>query len=285
MEKIFRITNRLYGKNQKPATDGEVLQLSTDITIPAPFTAKEIKQKYESNSNTNSFTDAYKHKLEIIEPGAERNKKVSLREVMKNSNTTDYALQITDQRNLNRNVNSLGICYDPWLKNAEIQLYKDQQIISSIEMNDGYMKFVTGMTSISLNPETADTSGIETDSRISCERAKNNNEVTTLEQVKELITDTKRYRALASQTETNAPVVTVLENTLDTTLTYTRIANFDYRITSERPIFLLGKTFLSSISGYMGNGKLIRVSDTELKIMGAEDGTLVDASLEINIYK
>jgi hypothetical protein len=284
MEKIFRITNRPYGNDQKPATDSEVFQLSTDITIPAPFTAKEIKQKYESNSNTNSFTDSYKHKLEIIEAGAEKNKKVPLNEVMENGNRTDYALQITNETNLNRNVNSLGFYLNPYRNNAGIQLYKDSKILGSIQMSEGYMTFISDMTSITLRPQTADTSGIETGSRISCDRAKNNDEAVTLGQVKELITDTKRYRALATQTETNAPVADVLENTLGADLIYSRVGDFEYRIYNDKGIFLKDKTFLSAIGGTAGNAKLIRENDFFLKIINAADGTLDNVSVEINIY-
>ncbi len=284
MEKIFRITNRPYGNDRKPATDVEVLQLSTDINIPTQFTAKEIKQEYESNNNTNSFTDNYKYKLEKIEAGAQKNKKVSLKEVTEYGNKTDYALQITNAYDLDLTINSLGVFHNPQNNIAGIQLYKDSEILSSLQMTEGYMELSSDMTRITLRPQTADTSGIETVSRISCERAKNKDEATTLGQVKELITGTKRYRALASQTETNAPVAVVLENTLGVDLIYSRIGNFEYRIYSDKGIFLKDKTFLSAIAGTAGNAKLIRENDFFLKISNAADGTLENISIEINIY-
>jgi hypothetical protein len=53
----------------------------------------------------------------------------------------------------------------------------------------------------------------------------------------------KAYSALLTQTGTNAPVATVLENTLQDTLTWTRFGVGQYFITSPARVFVANKTF------------------------------------------
>jgi hypothetical protein len=54
----------------------------------------------------------------------------------------------------------------------------------------------------------------------------------------------KVYTALLTQSGTNAPVATVLENTFNETFTFTRIATGIYRIVSANNAFTTGKTFV-----------------------------------------
>jgi hypothetical protein len=51
----------------------------------------------------------------------------------------------------------------------------------------------------------------------------------------------KLIKALISQTETNAPVPTILENNTGATLTFDYTVSGVYTITSDKPIFISGK--------------------------------------------
>lgn len=63
------------------------------------------------------------------------------------------------------------------------------------------------------------------------------------------------YRALLTQTGTNAPIATVLENTLGGTVVWTRIQAGTYLATLSGA-FTLGKTFIRPFSDWKGGGTL-----------------------------
>jgi hypothetical protein len=75
------------------ATDGSKLDGIED-NATADMTASEIKTAYESNADTNAFTDADQSKLAGIEAGAQR----SVPEIV--SVTTSRALALTDERDI-----------------------------------------------------------------------------------------------------------------------------------------------------------------------------------------
>jgi hypothetical protein len=106
----------------------------------------------------------------------------------------------------------------------------------------------------------------------------------------------KVYTALLSQTGENAPVPTVLENTLGETLSYTRSVEGIYVITTTG-IFPQNKTWaVINTPSYEGNGpfalQIGRVNDTQCQIYSYQlPDTLIDlgtnsdrVSIEIRVY-
>lgn len=105
----------------------------------------------------------------------------------------------------------------------------------------------------------------------------------------------KVYTALLTQEGTDAPVATVLENTLGANITYTRLNEGDYNIVTDG-IFPDGKTWASAIStNYNGNQVWLaigRISDTECHLYSNTPlGIFVDmntegdyVSIEIRVY-
>ena len=108
----------------------------------------------------------------------------------------------------------------------------------------------------------------------------------------------KVYSAILTQTETNAPVATVLENTLGVTMTWSRVSEGNYKVTASSGIFLEAKTWtiinninIAGISYF----DIIRVSNTEIFVYSSiyDSGTppyipaddIINAlSLEIRVY-
>ena len=102
----------------------------------------------------------------------------------------------------------------------------------------------------------------------------------------------KVYTALLTQSGTNAPVATVLENTLGVTVVWTRIAVGSYRATPSSSIFLGDKTFYIFNSNNQGSGFEVNSSlndINDLRIYTVDVGELVDGSLdnlpvEVRVY-
>lgn len=106
-----------------------------------------------------------------------------------------------------------------------------------------------------------------------------------------------KYVALLSQSGTDAPVATVLENTLGVTITYSRVSTGEYLLTASSNIFLQNKTWsVANTPSWDGNGpfalQIGRISDNECHIYsysiisGIQDlGTNEDrTSIEIRVY-
>jgi hypothetical protein len=108
----------------------------------------------------------------------------------------------------------------------------------------------------------------------------------------------KVYSAIITQTDTNAPVATVLENTLGVTITWSRVAEGSYKVTASSGIFLEAKTWTIinniNISGttYFD---INRGSNTEIFVSSSiydagsppyipADDIILALSLEIRIY-
>ncbi len=101
----------------------------------------------------------------------------------------------------------------------------------------------------------------------------------------------KKYVALLTQTGTDAPVPTVLENTLGEVPAWTREDQGEYRATISSPLFELAKTWV-----VIGNPDFSlafktvadRLSDTQIFVgmfnASAEDGVLLGTALEIRVY-
>ena len=77
-----------------------------------------------------------------------------------------------------------------------------------------------------------------------------NNLLSTIGMVDGAIPDSRPYKvytALLTQTSQNAPVATVLENTLGGTLTFSRDDAGQYLITASDDVFVAGKTTASGV--------------------------------------
>jgi hypothetical protein len=108
----------------------------------------------------------------------------------------------------------------------------------------------------------------------------------------------KVYSAIITQTETNAPVATVLENTLGVTMTWSRVAEGSYKVTASSGIFLEAKTWTTTnninISGTTyfdinrGNNTEVFVAssiyDSGTPPYIPADGIIAALSLEIRVY-
>ena len=119
----------------------------------------------------------------------------------------------------------------------------------------------------------------------------------TIGSIVDLIKPYKVYTALLSQTGENAPVPTVLENTLGEILSYSRTQEGEYIITTTGT-FPQGKTWaVINTPSYDGNGpfalQIGRISNTECNIYAyslltanlQELGTNGDeVSIEIRVY-
>lgn len=106
------------------------------------------------------------------------------------------------------------------------------------------------------------------------------------------------YRALLTQTGTDAPVATVLENTLGEVPTFTYNNTGLYYIATVSPILVLGKTFIRYSVGLPGSSDLSsdpysyayshdnanQISFSVLRGSTFADDLLTNTSLEILIY-
>jgi hypothetical protein len=94
------------------------------------------------------------------------------------------------------------------------------------------------------------------------------------------------YTALLTQTGTNAPVATVLQNTTGGTLTWTRQSAGNYTVTASSALFTANKTIVFGNQGNEINNyyKWNRTSDTTVTLSTGADAKLVNGSFEIRIY-
>lgn len=100
------------------------------------------------------------------------------------------------------------------------------------------------------------------------------------------------YSALLTQQEENAPVATILENTLGVNIVWTRLSTGFYRATPSESIFLENKTFHFVNSNNQGLAFEVAslLNDTDdWRILVIDDGEAVDSSLqnlpiEIRVY-
>ncbi len=94
------------------------------------------------------------------------------------------------------------------------------------------------------------------------------------------------YTALLTQTGTNAPVATILQNTTGGTLTWTRQSAGNYTVTASSALFTANKTIVFGNQGNEINNyyKWNRTSDTTVTLSTGSDAKLVNGSFEIRIY-
>jgi hypothetical protein len=108
----------------------------------------------------------------------------------------------------------------------------------------------------------------------------------------ETIKPYKVYTALLTQEEEDAPVATILENTLGVDIVWTRLSTGFYRATPSESIFLENKTFHFVNSNNQGLAFEVAslLNDTDdWRIQVIDDGEVVDSSLqnlpiEIRVY-
>jgi hypothetical protein len=109
-------------------------------------------------------------------------------------------------------------------------------------------------------------------------------ELVTKSQLDAVAMPFKIYKALISQTGTNAPTANVLANTLGGSVTFTRVSGATYTINSSG-LFTAGKTALfigqRSTSGGVG---LNWLSANTLNLLTLSDGALIDLSISIEVY-
>jgi hypothetical protein len=100
------------------------------------------------------------------------------------------------------------------------------------------------------------------------------------------------YTALLTQEEEDAPVATILENTLGVDIVWTRLSTGFYRATPSESIFLENKTFHFVNSNNQGLDFEVAslLNDTDdWRIQTVDSGVVVDSSLqnlpvEIRVY-
>jgi hypothetical protein len=107
-------------------------------------------------------------------------------------------------------------------------------------------------------------------------------------------TDPLVYRALLTQTSTNPPVGTVLENTLGEVPTYAYVAAGQYTIDTVADLFVSGKTMVFLTAGgfdetrqYIFNYRIKNTKQITFTIYDngtSTDDVLIDASVQILIY-
>lgn len=101
----------------------------------------------------------------------------------------------------------------------------------------------------------------------------------------------KKYVALLTQTGTNDPVATVLENTLGEVPVWTREDQGEYRATIGNPLFTLTKTWvvIGDVDFALSYKTMAdRLSDTQIFVgtinTSADDGVLAATAFEIRVY-
>ena len=92
------------------------------------------------------------------------------------------------------------------------------------------------------------------------------------------------YSALISQTGTDAPTYTELENTTGSNITTTRNASGLYKITFADEILSQGKTMVFIQQSDSSIIQIQRTDINEVTITTSTDGILYFTSLEIRIY-
>lgn len=94
----------------------------------------------------------------------------------------------------------------------------------------------------------------------------------------------KIYTALLTQSGTNAPTVTILQNTLGTTITWTRSGAGSYVGATAEDTFTLNKTALLITGGLSGNYYAGYTSPIQIFVTTTGDDKLVGTTLEIRVY-
>lgn len=106
----------------------------------------------------------------------------------------------------------------------------------------------------------------------------------------------KVYTALLTQTGTNAPEATVLENTLNTTISFTRNDLGTYIVVATDPVFTTNKTVLqvgSNFRTFSADSSFMQTSiltNSQFNLytldqsLNYEDGILENTLLEIRVY-
>ena len=97
----------------------------------------------------------------------------------------------------------------------------------------------------------------------------------------------KTYTVLLTQAGTAAPVATILQNTTNTTFTWTRQSAGNYTVTASSALFTVNKTM-----AFVNNGSdsvtstptWNRTSDTTLTLSTSGDDKFTNGSFEIRIY-
>ena len=95
------------------------------------------------------------------------------------------------------------------------------------------------------------------------------------------------YTALLTQTGTNAPVATLLQNNTGATFTWARTGSGTYTITASSNAFTNNKTIVFYNLGEYNFGvqqPWVRTSDTVVTISPGGDGRITNGSFEIRIY-
>jgi|TARA_X000001382_G_scaffold32228_3_gene21112 hypothetical protein len=96
------------------------------------------------------------------------------------------------------------------------------------------------------------------------------------------------YTALLTQTGTNAPVATLLQNNTGATFTWARTGSGTYTITASSNAFTSNKTIVFYNLGEYATFSIAqpwtRTSDTVITISLGGDGRITNGSFEIRIY-
>ena len=95
------------------------------------------------------------------------------------------------------------------------------------------------------------------------------------------------YTALLTQTGTNAPVATLLQNNTGATFTWARTGSGTYTITASSNAFTSNKTIVFyNLGEYAASSRYpwVRTSDTVVTLSLGGDGRITNGAFEIRIY-
>jgi len=95
------------------------------------------------------------------------------------------------------------------------------------------------------------------------------------------------YTALLTQTGTNAPVATLLQNNTSATFTWARTGSGTYTITASSNAFTSNKTIVFyNLGEYAASSRYpwVRTSDTVVTLSLGGDGRITNGAFEIRIY-
>ena len=95
------------------------------------------------------------------------------------------------------------------------------------------------------------------------------------------------YTALLTQTGTNAPVATLLQNNTGKTFTWARTGSGTYTITASSNAFTSNKTIVFyNLGEYAASSRYpwVRTSDTVVTLSLGGDGRITNGAFEIRIY-
>jgi hypothetical protein len=125
---------------------------------------------------------------------------------------------------------------------------------------------------------------------ISASPAVSPNQVPTWGQVQAAARPYKVYTALLSQTGTNAPTATVLENTLGGTIVWSRTGNGVYNGTltgafasNKTTIQITGTVFNAFFAGFRNDANTVTIGSSDIIGSGADD-LILNSTIEIRVY-